>query len=189
MPVRHQADLNDGAAQGAGENDVECLHGGGALGGEGVQPAGGIQHPGENNGQGGDGADDNGIDEHLEHAPNSLLTGLLAGGGSVSNGCGAKAGLVGEYATGKAVLHGLHNGHAKDGALHSLEAEGLGKNGLQAEGNIGDPQYDNGHPGQDIKRGHKGHQIGGHLADTLYAADDHDGHDDEPERKLDILFL
>ena len=89
---------------------------------------------------------------------------------------GAEAGLVGEHPTGESLLHGRHDGVAKDAPSHCLKAEGAGDNGCQSGGNLGNTQQNNSDAGQDIEAGHKGDQIGGHLPDALDAADDHHSH-------------
>ena len=170
-----QADLNDDAADAAGQDAVE---GGGRRGAVGAvcADAARIQNAGEDHRESGDGADDDGIDEDFEHAPDGLLAGLLGGGGRVGHGRRAEAGLVGEHAPGKAVLHGQHDGIAEDAASHCLEAEGALDDQHQGRGDLGDAQEDDQDAGRDVEHGHHRHQIGGDRADTLDAADQHEAH-------------
>lgn len=43
---------------------------------------------------------------------------LVGGGGRMGHRGGAEAGLVGEHPTGKSLLHGRHDGVAKDAPSH-----------------------------------------------------------------------
>ena len=94
----------------------------------------------------------------------------------MGDGGGAQTGLVGEHAPGEAVLHGQHDGVAKDAAAHGLKAEGAGEDGAQHAGDVGNAHEDDHNARRHIEHGHEGDQQGGDLTDALYAADDHNGH-------------
>ena len=76
---------------------------------------------GQQHGEGGNGANHNGVEENLEHTPDGLFGGLLGGGGGMGDGGGAQARLIGKFRDTGA--NGVHKG----GPMYYIE-NGLGRN-------------------------------------------------------------
>ena len=150
---------------------------------------------GEDDSQSGDGADDDGVDKDLKHAPHGLFGRLLGRGSGVGDGGGAQTGLVGEHAAGKAVLHRQHDGVAENAAADGPKAESVAEDGAEGRRKLGNAHDDQDDTSQNVENSHKGNQVGGHLADTLNTAQNDDGDqngkddtDDQADR-FDLLGI
>lgn len=112
---RHRRKDGDPAAVGAGKAADGQLRTGRCPVGKGGAAA--------QDNQCGQGADHDGVDEHLEHTEQALLNGILYVSAGMGDGGGTKAGLVGENAAGNALLHrGKHGAHHAAGNSRGIKS-------------------------------------------------------------------
>ena len=138
------------------------------------------------NGKAGAGAHDQCVADHLHSPPEALPDRMDRIGGTVDQGRGAVAGLIGVDRPGNALPDGQGN-HGASKAAHGSRAgkgtlEDLGKHG----GHIGDIHEKNDDGCQQIGSAHDGNQLFCYSADGVFAPDqqvyneqhinDHNGH-------------
>ena len=180
---QQDADGGEFAAQGAIEA-VERRHGHGCT----LQAGG--PHAADDDRQGHDGADDHGVDEHLEHAPQALPDGMLHVRLGVDHGGGALSGLVGEHRTGDAVLDGSPEGRAGETAHSRGSIESAVKDQGQGGGQLPDVGDDHAQSADDEEDDHDGHDFAGKFHNPFAAAPDddpdHDAVDHAKDHDVDV---
>lgn len=129
----------------------------------------------------GEGADDDGVQEHAQGLDAALVTGMLGVGSSGGHGDGTLTGFIGH----QTALDTLNQGDAESAAKDGFRTEGLGEDGVEEPGDAGDVQDDEHQDGEDIDHGHDGHDDVGDLGHLFGAAEGHEGHQDDEDGKGD----
>ena len=147
--------------------------------GEGArdQLAAGLDAPGDvhaadDDGQRGERADDDRVDEHLEDAVQALVDGALRFGGGVRDGGGAETGLVGEGAAAHAPDDRLLEHDAGGRAEDRARRKGAGEDQVEGVADAGDMLDDDDQRKEDVERAHEGDELFADLADALDAAEE-----------------
>ena len=116
------------------------------------------------------GADDDGVQEYLHDAKQSLLRRMVHPGGGVGDGCGAHARFVGEDASGNADAQSRKECGSRLECPCKNRPERTG-NGLMSDNQDCRSQ-------QQINNGCEGNQHLGHFADALCTPQHHRSHQD-----------
>ncbi len=128
--------------------------------------------------KGGQGTNDEGVEEDFENAPETLLYRFPGFGSGMSHHRGTKTCFVGEDTPGHTLFDDLGKKITAEAAGHGLEAEDVAEDHGES-GRNGRGIHDDGNEGkEDEKKRHEGNQHTGHLADALDTADDDQGGDD-----------
>ena len=153
----------------------------GGVGGT-TGPLAGNQH-----GEGGDGADHEGVHKHLKGAPQTLLYRVAGLAGGVDHGAAAPAGLVGVYAAGH--TGGDHLGYTgtREAAQRGRAGEGLAEDGAQGGQQVFQMHEDNDDAQDQVGQAHDGNQLGEDLAQLFHAAPDHEVQNQHDDQRCDGL--
>lgn len=169
------ADGNDVAAYSA-QMGGESGHGKFYAGERLAVSAQGTEDIGRSNGQAGDGAYYDGIDEGTGHRDVSLTGWMIGGRSSCGNRCRTKACFIGEtsscYAEADRIHHGDGDG-AHDAPFYSLRVDGHHKDEIEAVRNIFIVDGNAEDACQDIECSHAWYDDGSHSCDGADAADNY----------------
>ena len=132
-------------------------------------------------GEGGKGADNDGIRKYLEHAEAALTY----GGIGISSGMGyrsrTKTGFVGEYAAAYATLYGSGDGDASSAAHYGGGSKGAYEYAAENVADVADMGKEDYQSGKDVNDRHEGHQLFSYLTYALEAAYEDDGAEDSDD--------
>ena len=153
----------------------------GALGHHGV----GVPQPRGDDHEARDRAHDDGVEEHLERAPQALAGGVVGVGGGMRDGRRAHARLVGEHAARHAHAARVHDRGTQEAARGGRTREGVAEDLGDRGGNLAGVHDEHRRSTEEVENGREGHKLLGDLRDAGDAADEdqsrekrHDGADD-----------
>jgi len=155
------------------------------VAGENAHDGGGIGHIGRDRGcidvgeeeQRGERADDEGVKEHLENAPESLLYRLFGVRYRVCDDRRAEAGLVREYASCHTFFDDGREYVTGNTAGKCLGSEAILEDKSECGTDVLNVHTDADESHNDEEQTHKRHESRGDLGDTLDAAEDDDGNE------------
>ena len=142
-----------------------------------------VPDAGDDDGEAGQGADDNGIDEGTGHGNETLLSRPARFRSSRDNRCGAEAGFIGEEATGNPALHRHHDASAEETAGRRGRRESMLENERNRSGNLIGANEENGAGAEEINHSHGRHDGAGSRGDGLNPTEDDRGDEDEDDAR------
>ena len=129
--------------------------------------------------QGVEGQHHKGVDEHTGHGHHALIVGVGHIGLGVGVGSGAHTGFIGEQAALGALADGGFQGIADAAADDGAGVKGILEDHAEGLGNVPDADCQNHQRTQQEDSGHNGHQLFGDGSQTLHAAQEDNGADDD----------
>ena len=99
------------------------------------------------------GTDQNGIEEHFEHGPHALLLRRRLLSRSMQNGHAAQSGLIGEHASGHAILKALGDSISRSPGYSRSRLQRIVKNRGENSGDLVVARHDDHHGKQHINPG------------------------------------
>ena len=128
---------------------------------------------GHEHGEGGEGADDDGIRKYLEHAEAALMHSGVVIRSGMGDRSGAKTGLVGEHAASDASLDGGGDGYAGNAADNCGGSEGAHEDAAEHVAYVAYVCKEDYQCGDYVDHRHEGDQPFSDLAYALEAAQQH----------------